>query len=131
MFYMLQIEVTLKESTPEGEIVKEFLHNHGKETIREQLGMYVSLLKEGEVFWTKLLTFLRTLSLSIIQYHYGSLQSNILGKLYVDASVESTFERNWLQYNLIEVRTIVSGSLPYTSCSYGSELIQCTTKQLK
>lgn len=42
----VEIEVTLKESTPEGEIVKEFLHNHGKETIREQLGMYVSLLKE-------------------------------------------------------------------------------------
>lgn len=39
--------VTLKESTPEGEIIKEYLHHQGSEQIRENLGLYISLLREG------------------------------------------------------------------------------------
>lgn len=44
------MEVTLKESTSEGEIIKEILHNQGRDTIRKKLGIYISLLKEGELF---------------------------------------------------------------------------------
>lgn len=42
----VEVEVTLKESTPEGETVKEILHNQGKDTVRQKLGMYILLLKE-------------------------------------------------------------------------------------
>lgn len=42
-----QIEVTLKDSTEEGEEIKKFLHTKGKDTIREKLKRYVSSLKEG------------------------------------------------------------------------------------
>ncbi|CAK9800035.1 Activator of 90 kDa heat shock protein ATPase homolog 1 [Anthophora quadrimaculata] len=42
----VDIEITLKDSTEEGEIVKHFLHTKGKEAIREKLKQYVSSLKE-------------------------------------------------------------------------------------
>lgn len=46
----LQVEITLKDSTDEGEAVKHFLHTKGKEAIREKLKQYVSSLKEGRFF---------------------------------------------------------------------------------
>ncbi|KAI4481907.1 hypothetical protein M0802_013853 [Mischocyttarus mexicanus] len=42
----VDIEITLKDSTDEGEKVKHFLHTKGKKVIREQLKKYVSSLKE-------------------------------------------------------------------------------------
>ncbi|KYM77841.1 Activator of 90 kDa heat shock protein ATPase like protein 1 [Atta colombica] len=42
----VDIEVTLKDSTDEGEKVKQFLHTKGKDAIREKLKKYVSSLKE-------------------------------------------------------------------------------------
>lgn len=42
----IDIEVTLKDSTEEGEEIKKFLHTKGKDTIREKLKRYVSSLKE-------------------------------------------------------------------------------------
>lgn len=42
----IDIEITLKDSTEEGEVVKHFLHTKGKEAIREKLRQYVSSLKE-------------------------------------------------------------------------------------
>lgn len=49
MFCNLQIEVTLKDSTDEGEKIKQFLHTKGKDAIREKLTKYVSSLKEGKI----------------------------------------------------------------------------------
>ncbi|XP_011869102.1 PREDICTED: activator of 90 kDa heat shock protein ATPase homolog 1 isoform X2 [Vollenhovia emeryi] len=42
----VDIEITLKDSTDQGERVKQFLHTKGKDTIREKLKKYVSSLKE-------------------------------------------------------------------------------------
>ncbi|XP_053975735.1 activator of 90 kDa heat shock protein ATPase homolog 1 [Hylaeus anthracinus] len=42
----IDIEITLKDSTDEGELVKHFLHTKGKKAIREKLEKYVSSLKE-------------------------------------------------------------------------------------
>lgn len=42
----VDIEITLEDSTDEGEAVKHFLHTKGKEFIREKLKKYVSSLKE-------------------------------------------------------------------------------------
>lgn len=42
----VEVTVTLKESSPEGEIIKDFLHNYGSEKIREKLKLYVVMLKE-------------------------------------------------------------------------------------
>ncbi|GAB1867135.1 Activator of 90 kDa heat shock protein atpase 1-like protein [Camponotus japonicus] len=42
----VDIEITLKDSTDEGEKVKQFLHKKGKDAIREKLKKYVSSLKE-------------------------------------------------------------------------------------
>ncbi|XP_020297214.1 activator of 90 kDa heat shock protein ATPase homolog 1 isoform X2 [Pseudomyrmex gracilis] len=42
----VDIEITLKDSTDEGEQIKQFLHTKGKDTIREKLKKYVSSLKE-------------------------------------------------------------------------------------
>ncbi|KYQ51073.1 Muscarinic acetylcholine receptor DM1 [Trachymyrmex zeteki] len=42
----IDIEITLKDSTDEGEKVKQFLHTKGKDAIREKLKKYVSSLKE-------------------------------------------------------------------------------------
>lgn len=42
----IEISVTLKESNPEGEIIKEYLHHQGSEKIREKLALYISSLKE-------------------------------------------------------------------------------------
>ncbi|KAK0179619.1 hypothetical protein PV327_005357 [Microctonus hyperodae] len=42
----VDIEITLKTSTNEGEKIKHFLHTKGKHTIREKLKIYVSALKE-------------------------------------------------------------------------------------
>ncbi|XP_033228102.1 activator of 90 kDa heat shock protein ATPase homolog 1 [Belonocnema kinseyi] len=42
----VDVEITLKDSTDEGEKVKHFLHTKGKEVIRERLTKYVSSLKE-------------------------------------------------------------------------------------
>lgn len=42
----VDVEITLKDSTDEGEIIKHFLHTKGKEAIREKLLKYVSSLKE-------------------------------------------------------------------------------------
>ncbi|EGI69563.1 Activator of 90 kDa heat shock protein ATPase-like protein 1 [Acromyrmex echinatior] len=42
----VDIEVTLKDSTDEGEKVKQFLHTKGKDAIREKLKKYISSLKE-------------------------------------------------------------------------------------
>ncbi|XP_034945737.1 activator of 90 kDa heat shock protein ATPase homolog 1 [Chelonus insularis] len=42
----VDIEITLKNSTNEGEKIKHFLHSKGKETIRKRLKSYVSALKE-------------------------------------------------------------------------------------
>ncbi|XP_051167111.1 activator of 90 kDa heat shock protein ATPase homolog 1 [Leptopilina boulardi] len=42
----VDIEITLKDSTDEGEKVKHFLHTKGKDIIRENLSKYVSSLKE-------------------------------------------------------------------------------------
>lgn len=48
LMYILdaQIEITLKDSTDEGEEIKKFLHTKGKDTIREKLKKYVSSLKK-------------------------------------------------------------------------------------
>lgn len=48
-----QIEITLKDSTDEGEEIKKFLHTKGKDTIREKVKKYVSSLKEGDNFVLK------------------------------------------------------------------------------
>nr|XP_033326795.1 activator of 90 kDa heat shock protein ATPase homolog 1 [Megalopta genalis] len=42
----VDIEITLKDSTDEGEVIKHFLHTKGKDAIREKLKKYVSALKE-------------------------------------------------------------------------------------
>ncbi|XP_015435744.1 PREDICTED: activator of 90 kDa heat shock protein ATPase homolog 1 [Dufourea novaeangliae] len=42
----VDIEITLKDSTDEGEMVKHFLHTKGKNIVREKLKQYVSSLKE-------------------------------------------------------------------------------------
>uniref|UniRef100_A0A069DS64 Putative activator of 90 kDa heat shock protein atpase log 1-like isoform 2 n=1 Tax=Panstrongylus megistus TaxID=65343 RepID=A0A069DS64_9HEMI len=42
----VEVTVTLKESSTEGEIIKDFLHNCGSEKIREKLKLYVVMLKE-------------------------------------------------------------------------------------
>ncbi|OXU22977.1 hypothetical protein TSAR_008558 [Trichomalopsis sarcophagae] len=42
----VNIEITLKDSTDEGERIKHLLHTKGKEAIREKLKKYVSSLKE-------------------------------------------------------------------------------------
>ncbi|XP_076227076.1 activator of 90 kDa heat shock protein ATPase homolog 1 isoform X2 [Nomia melanderi] len=42
----VDIEITLKDSTAEGEVVKHFLHTKGKDAIREKLRKYVSSLKD-------------------------------------------------------------------------------------
>ncbi|XP_011306173.1 activator of 90 kDa heat shock protein ATPase homolog 1 [Fopius arisanus] len=42
----VDIEITLKSSTDEGEAVKHFLHTKGKEFIRERLKEYVAALKQ-------------------------------------------------------------------------------------
>ncbi|XP_014484567.1 PREDICTED: activator of 90 kDa heat shock protein ATPase homolog 1 [Dinoponera quadriceps] len=42
----VDIEITLKDSTDEGERVKHFLHTKGKYVLREKLKKYVSSLKE-------------------------------------------------------------------------------------
>ncbi|XP_078037315.1 activator of 90 kDa heat shock protein ATPase homolog 1 [Augochlora pura] len=42
----VDIEITLKDSTDEGEAVKHFLHTKGKDAIREKLTKYVSALRE-------------------------------------------------------------------------------------
>ncbi|XP_058789939.1 activator of 90 kDa heat shock protein ATPase homolog 1 [Phymastichus coffea] len=42
----VEIEFTLKDSTDEGERIKQLLHTKGKESIREKLKQYVSSLKE-------------------------------------------------------------------------------------
>ncbi|XP_076655305.1 activator of 90 kDa heat shock protein ATPase homolog 1 [Halictus rubicundus] len=42
----VDIEITLKDSTNEGEVIKHFLHTKGKDAIREKLRNYVSALKE-------------------------------------------------------------------------------------
>lgn len=47
-FFNFQVTVTLKESSTEGEIIKDFLHNCGSEKIREKLKLYVVMLKEGK-----------------------------------------------------------------------------------
>lgn len=48
IYLYLQIEITLKDSTDEGELIKHFLHTKGKEFIRDKLRKYVAALKEGE-----------------------------------------------------------------------------------
>lgn len=48
-FFYIKIEITLKDSTDEGEKVKHFLHTKGKATIREKLKKYVTSLKEGKL----------------------------------------------------------------------------------
>ncbi|KOC69144.1 Activator of 90 kDa heat shock protein ATPase like protein 1 [Habropoda laboriosa] len=42
----VDVEITLKDSTDEGEVVKHFLHTKGKDAIRDKLKQYVSSLKE-------------------------------------------------------------------------------------
>lgn len=42
----IEIRITLKESTNEGEIIKDYLHHQGSKDVREQLGLYITLLKE-------------------------------------------------------------------------------------
>lgn len=42
----VDIEITLKDSTEEGELIKHFLHTRGKKAIRDKLRQYVSSLKE-------------------------------------------------------------------------------------
>lgn len=42
----VDIEITLNDSTDEGEAIKHFLHTQGKDVIREKLRKYVSSLKE-------------------------------------------------------------------------------------
>lgn len=42
----VDIEITLKDSTDEGEVVKQFLNTKGKEVIRDKLKKYVSSLRE-------------------------------------------------------------------------------------
>ena len=42
----VDIEITLKDSTDEGELIKHFLHTKGKEFIRDKLRKYVAALKE-------------------------------------------------------------------------------------
>ncbi|KAG8034582.1 hypothetical protein G9C98_007658 [Cotesia typhae] len=42
----VDIEITLKSSTNEGEKVKHFLHTKGKEKLRDRLALYISALKE-------------------------------------------------------------------------------------
>ncbi|EFN89970.1 activator of 90 kDa heat shock protein ATPase homolog 1 [Harpegnathos saltator] len=42
----IDIEITLKDSTEEGEKVKYFLHTKGKDVLRQKLEKYVSSLKE-------------------------------------------------------------------------------------
>ncbi|CAB0014342.1 unnamed protein product [Nesidiocoris tenuis] len=42
----VEVLVTLKDSTPEGEVVKDFLHHQGCHNVRDKLGEYVRSLKE-------------------------------------------------------------------------------------
>ncbi|KAF6211394.1 hypothetical protein GE061_011906 [Apolygus lucorum] len=42
----VEVLVTLKESNPEGEIIKDFLHHRGCEQVREKLQNYVDSLKQ-------------------------------------------------------------------------------------
>lgn len=42
-----QINISLKESSAEGNIVKDFLYHQGRSKIRDQLEKYIKDLKEG------------------------------------------------------------------------------------
>lgn len=44
---MLQINISLKEHSNEGTIVKDFLYHQGRSQIRNQLEKYIKDLKEG------------------------------------------------------------------------------------
>lgn len=43
----LQVNISLKESSNEGNIVKDFLYNQGRSKVRDQLEKYIKDLKEG------------------------------------------------------------------------------------
>jgi hypothetical protein len=47
-FLFFQVIVTVKNSDPEADKLKEFLAKDGKNVIREQLKKYVLALKEGK-----------------------------------------------------------------------------------
>lgn len=46
-FLFFQVVVTVKNSNPEADKLKEFLAKDGKKIIREQLKKYIVALKEG------------------------------------------------------------------------------------
>lgn len=71
----MQVEITLKSSTNDGEDTKHFLHTKGKDAIRDRLGKYVAALKEGEL-WSKVTVSIASFYVPVLVFSFLTMFKN-------------------------------------------------------